>query len=117
MPAFPMRVIKNRWIAVGRRDDQGVWCRRFFQFESKIAERRRGRTVERLGAEIGRHDKRADEQERSDHEERPWDSSPGDTPTSASGKNGRDRDQRKLIPLIAIAVADDENEEQHRAVP
>src|SRR5205085_2637841 len=57
MPAFAMRVIKNRRIAVGRRDDERVRRSGFVEFKSKIAERGCRRLVEWLDAKIGGCDK------------------------------------------------------------
>src|SRR5215471_21601277 len=35
--------------------------------------------------------------------------------TSGAGKGSKDRDQRKLIPPVAIPVADDDDEKNHRS--
>ena len=118
MPALAMRVIKNRGIAVGRRHDQGVCRRRFVQFQTKVVQRRRRGPVERLNTKVRGKRERSDQQGRARDEKHSR--KPGTRPDPRAGatrEGRRDRDQRKLVPLMAIAVPDQNHEQQHRDEP
>src|SRR5205823_11237839 len=118
MPTLSMRVIENGRIAIVRRDDQRVTGRRLLQFESEISQPGRRRPVKSLHAEVRGNRKRSREQNCTQREKSARNLQPRSDPfAGAASKDGRDRDERKLIPLMAVPISDKENEQRHRGEP
>src|ERR1700686_570456 len=113
-----MRVIKNGRIAVIRRDDQRIASRGLLQFQSEISHSGRSGAVKSLDAEVRGNRKRRQEQNCAEPEKRSGNLQPCSNPFArAAGKDRCDRDQRKLIPLMAVPIPDKENEQHHGREP
>lgn len=118
VPALALRIVKYRRITHVRGNNQGIGRRNFVQFETGIAELSGRRSIEWPHVNVSQHCKRTGKQYRQGNgsNARGCDLRSDKCAGSAS-KSSHDWYQRQLIPSMAIAVANDDQEEKYRGQP
>ena len=118
MPTFPLCVVKYRGVAVVRCDNQRIRCCAFPKFQTGIAKLGGRGSIKWSHIEVSKNCKRTRKQDRPGHHRnarrRDFRS---DKCASGARKSGSDRHKRKLIPWVAVAIADYDDEQDHRAKP
>src|SRR6266576_1673311 len=117
MPTLALRIIKYRRVAAVRCDNQRTRGGGFPQFHTGIAKCRGRRSIKRPNIQVSENCERARKQDRHCHHPNARRDFRFKKSASGARESSSDRHERKLIPWMAVAIADYDDEQNHRRQP